>query len=167
MTAVGYISDTEEIVNASRTIFQHDGATAFELSERSRQPPALSAKDLRGAQTQILNVCRLKQIDRHRAKSDEDRACESISDTESLLNWNRNLDNPNVNKDDWEAEDELDVEQDNVIEDPDTPAQPDVSAAPNVPGLIWPSQRAKKQAEKLIVTVSAMEMSRNKGNEQK
>ena len=31
MTAIGYISDTEEIVNAFWTNFQHDGAAAFKL----------------------------------------------------------------------------------------------------------------------------------------
>jgi len=31
MTAVGYISDTEEIVKASWSLFQHDGAAAFKL----------------------------------------------------------------------------------------------------------------------------------------
>jgi len=34
MTAVGYISDTEEIVKASSSLCQHDGAAAFKLSER-------------------------------------------------------------------------------------------------------------------------------------
>ena len=34
MTAVGYISDTEESVKASWSLFQHDGAAAFKLSER-------------------------------------------------------------------------------------------------------------------------------------
>jgi len=53
MTAVGYISDTEEIVNASLTKFQYDGAATFKLSERSPQPPALSAKDLLGGRSQI------------------------------------------------------------------------------------------------------------------
>jgi hypothetical protein len=48
MTAIGYISDSKEIVNASWTNFQHNGAAAFKLSERSPQPPALSAKDLLG-----------------------------------------------------------------------------------------------------------------------
>ena len=33
MTAIGYISDTEEITNASWSLFQHDGAAAFKLSE--------------------------------------------------------------------------------------------------------------------------------------
>jgi len=33
MTAVGYISDTEEIVTASWSNFHHDGAAAFKLSE--------------------------------------------------------------------------------------------------------------------------------------
>jgi hypothetical protein len=31
MTAVGYISDTEEIVKASWSNFHHDGAAAFKL----------------------------------------------------------------------------------------------------------------------------------------
>jgi len=48
ITAVGYISDTEEIVKASWSLFQHDGAAAFKLSEKSPVPPALSAKDLPG-----------------------------------------------------------------------------------------------------------------------
>jgi len=33
ITAVEYISDTEVIVKASRSLFQHDGAAAFQLSE--------------------------------------------------------------------------------------------------------------------------------------
>jgi len=48
MTAIGYISDTEEIVKASWSNFHHDGAAAFKLSEKSPVPPALSAKDLPG-----------------------------------------------------------------------------------------------------------------------
>jgi hypothetical protein len=48
MTAVGYISNTEEIVKASWSLFQHHGAAAFTLSERSPLPPELSAKDLPG-----------------------------------------------------------------------------------------------------------------------
>jgi hypothetical protein len=48
MSAVGYIPDTEEIVKASWPLFQHDGAAAFKLSERSPLPPPLSAKDLSG-----------------------------------------------------------------------------------------------------------------------
>jgi len=35
MTAVGFISDMEEIVKASWSVFQHDGVAAFRLSERS------------------------------------------------------------------------------------------------------------------------------------
>jgi hypothetical protein len=42
MTAVGYISDPEEIVQASWSLFQHNGVAAFKLSERSPLPPALS-----------------------------------------------------------------------------------------------------------------------------
>jgi len=53
MTAVRYISDTEEIVKASWSLSQHDGAAAFKLSVWSPLPPALSAKDLPGGRTHI------------------------------------------------------------------------------------------------------------------
>jgi len=56
MTAVGNILVTKGIVKASWSHSQHDGVAAFQLSERSLLPPALSAKDLPGGQTQILNV---------------------------------------------------------------------------------------------------------------
>jgi hypothetical protein len=56
MTAIEYILDTEDNVNASLSNFQHDGAAAFKVSERSPLPPALSAKDLIGGRTEILNV---------------------------------------------------------------------------------------------------------------
>jgi len=48
MTAVRYILDTAMMVNASWSLFHHDGAAAFELSERSPLPPALSANNLPG-----------------------------------------------------------------------------------------------------------------------
>jgi hypothetical protein len=54
MTAIGYILDTEEIVKASWSLFHHDGAAAFKLSERSPLPPALSAQDLTGGGTQNI-----------------------------------------------------------------------------------------------------------------
>jgi hypothetical protein len=51
MPAVGYISDRAKIVKAFWSLFQHDGAAAFEWSETSSLPPALSAKDFPGEQT--------------------------------------------------------------------------------------------------------------------
>jgi hypothetical protein len=48
MTAIRYISDTEEIVKATWSLFQHDGADALKLSERSLLPTPLYAKDLTG-----------------------------------------------------------------------------------------------------------------------
>jgi len=59
------------------------------------------------------------------------------------------------------------MDQDNSIEDPDYPEQQDVSAAPNVPGLIRPIQKSKRHAEKVLVTVNAMETRRNKGVKKK
>jgi len=86
MTAVGYISDTEEIIKASWSNFHHDGAAAFKLSEKSPVPPTLSAKDLPGGRTQVLNVRRIRRIHCHPAECDEDSSPESISDTENWLN---------------------------------------------------------------------------------
>jgi hypothetical protein len=34
MSAIGYISDTEEIIKVSWSLFQHEGEAAFKLSER-------------------------------------------------------------------------------------------------------------------------------------
>ena len=163
MTTVGFISDTEEIVKASWSLFQHDGAAAFKLSERSPLPPALSAKDLPGGRTQILNVRRIRRINRHPVESDEDSAPESISDTEDSLNWNGDLDNPNDSEEDCAADDDSDIEHNNCIEDPECPEQQDVCAAPNVPGLVRPTRKSKRQAEQVLVTVNAVETRRNKG----
>ena len=82
MTAVGYISATEETVKASWSLFQHNGGAAFKLSERSPLPPALSAKDRPGGRTQILNVRRIRRINRHPVESDDESAPQSISDTD-------------------------------------------------------------------------------------
>ena len=65
MTAVEDISDTEENVKAFWSIFQHDGAAAFILSEESPLPPALSAKELAGGRNQVLNVRWIRRIDHH------------------------------------------------------------------------------------------------------
>jgi len=86
MTTVGYISDKEEIVKAFWSLFQHDDAAAFKLSERSPLPPALSAKDLPGGRTEILNFRRIWRVKRQPAKSDEDSTLECISDTDDWLN---------------------------------------------------------------------------------
>jgi len=111
-TGVGYIPDTEEIVQASWSHFQHNCKAALKLSEKSPVPRALSAKNLPGGRTQVLNVSQIRQIDRHSAESDQDSSPESISDTENGPNWNGALDNPNDSEDDWDAENGSDIELD-------------------------------------------------------
>jgi len=167
MTAIGYISDTEESIKASWLLFQHDGAAAFKLSERSPLPPAFSAKDLPGGRTQILNVRQIRRINRHPVESDDAIAPESISDPDDWLNWNGDLDNPNDNKDDCAADDESDIGPNNGIEDPECREQQDVNAAPNMPGLVRPTRKSMRQAEKVLVTVNAVETRRNKGRKKK
>ena len=122
MTAVGYILNMEEIVEWSWQLFQHGGAAAFEISERSPLRPALSAKDLQGGRTQVLNVHQIRWLNCHPGESDEDTVPESIADTENQLNWNGDLNNPNYSDYDGMADDELDMEHNNGIEDPECPA---------------------------------------------
>jgi hypothetical protein len=167
MTAVGYISNTEEIIKVSWSLFQHDGAAAFKLSERSPLPPPLSAKDIPGGRTQIVNVRRIRRINRHPVESDEDSAPERISDTDDWLNWNGDLHNANDSEDDCAADVESDMEQHNSIEDAASSEQRDVSAAPNVPGLIRPTRKSKRQAKKVLVTVNAIKTRRIKGVKKK
>jgi hypothetical protein len=105
MTAVGYISDTEEIVKASWSLFQYDSAVAFQLSERSRFQPAMSAKDLPAGRAQIFNVRRIRRIHRHPVESNEDSTPESISDTDDWLSLNGDFDYPNDRQENWAADD--------------------------------------------------------------
>jgi len=163
MTAVGYISDTEDIVKASWSNFQHDGAAAFKLLERSPAPPALSAKDHPGGWTQVLNVRQIKWIDCHPAECDEDSSPETISDTENWLDWTENFNNLNDSEQDWEADNESEIELDNGVRDSETQGQWDMSVTLNVPALIRPTWRSNTKAEKVLMAVSTMETRRNKG----
>jgi len=163
-----YILDTEEIIKASWSLFQHDdGAAAFNWLERSPMPPALSAKDLPGEQTQILNIHRIRRLNYHPVQSDEECLPQSILDSEDWLYWNSNLDDPNDSKDDCTPDDESNIEQRNGIEDLECPEQLDVSAARNVHRLVWPTPKSMRQAEEVLVTVDSIEMRRNTGVKQK
>jgi len=122
MTAVGYISDNEEIITVSWSNFHHDGAAAFILTERSPVPPALSAMDLPGRRMQVFNVYQFQWINRHPAESDEDSALESISDTENWLDWNGDLANHNDNKDNREAENQSEIELENGTRNSENPS---------------------------------------------
>jgi len=99
MTPVGYISNTEKILKASWSNFQHDGVAAFKFSQKSPVPPALSEKNCPGGQTQVFNSGQIKGIDRHSVETDEDSSPKSISDIKNWLNGNGDFDNPNDSDD--------------------------------------------------------------------
>jgi len=167
MTAVGYISDTEESVVGSWSLFHHDGAAAFTLSERSPLPHAFSAMELAGGWTQVLNVHLVRRIEHHPVECDEDSAPETVSEIENWLDWNGDLDYPNDSQDDCEADNPSDAEQDNCIEYPECSEQWDVCAAPNVPGLIRPTGWSKNNTKKGLGKVNATETRRIRGNRKK
>jgi hypothetical protein len=81
-SAIRYISHTEEIVNVSHYNVPHNGQAAVKLSERIHGSPTLVAKDLGGGQMKILNVRRIKRINRHPGNRNEDIGPENISDAE-------------------------------------------------------------------------------------
>jgi hypothetical protein len=163
MTAVGYISDTQEIVKDSSSLFQHDCTAEFKLSERSPVPPALSGKNLPGGRTHIVHVRPIWRINRHPVESDDDSAPKSISDSEDCLNSNADLNIGNDSEGDCAVHVEYDIQRDNRIDDPQYPEQRAVNDMPNVPELIRPTRQSKRPAEKLVVTVNAMETRMIKG----
>jgi len=167
MAAVGYSSDTEEINSASWSLVQHDSAAACKLSEGSPFPTALSANDLPGGQTQILNGHCIRRVDRHPVESDEDSSPESILDTENWLFWNADLGVPTDREDNCTAGVESDLVRDNVIEDPESPERQDVSSATNIAGLIRPTRMSQRQAAMELVAVNTMGRSRNEGIKKK
>jgi len=105
----------------------------------------------------------MRRINHHPVKIDEDSTPGSISDTENWLNLNGNLHNPIDSEDDFAADDESNIGQDNGIKDPECPMPQDVSSTPNVPRLVQPTRKSKRLAEKALVTLNAIETRRNKG----
>jgi hypothetical protein len=63
LTAVRFISNTEEISNASCSNFPYDSAAAIKVSKGSPEPPPLSAKYFSGEQTEAFNVWQINTID--------------------------------------------------------------------------------------------------------
>jgi hypothetical protein len=151
----------EEMVKASWSLLEHDGAAAFGLSERSPLPRPLPANDLPGRRTQILHPHQIRSINHHPVESIEDSAPESFSDNVVWLNWNGDLENPIMSEENCPVDSESDIEHDNTIDDPAFPEQQVVSAWPNVPGLVQPTRKSKRQAENLLVMVNAAETWRN------
>jgi hypothetical protein len=161
MTTAGYIPDTEQIIKAFLSLFQHDGAAAFKLSETSPLLPTLTAKNLPGGRTQILIVGQINKINHRPVEGDEHSPPEHISDTEDRLNWNGDLHNAYNSKDDCVAQVESGKVQGNAIKDLRWSDKRNVSAAPNVPGFIWPTRKSNRQAEKALVMVNAIVTRRN------
>jgi len=167
MTAMGYISDMEGIVKALWSVFQHDGAVAFQSSEWSPSTWPLSAKNLAGGWTQIINVRWIWRINCYPAESDKDSPPECISDAEVWLNWSGDSEYPINSDDDWAADIESDTERENNIEDPECPQKRELGPGWNVSRLIRPTRQSKRQAEMVLMMVNAIETWRNKGVKKK
>jgi hypothetical protein len=156
MTAIGYVSDTADIIQASWSLFQHNDAAAFKLSERSPLPKAVPKRDVPGEPTQILKVRRRLRLNCHPIESDQDSVLESVLGTKNWLNWNGDLDNPNDSKDDCTDHDKSDIAQNNCIEALECPEQQDVPATANVSRLVRPIRKAQRYANHVLVIISKM-----------
>jgi len=142
MAALQYILAMKDILQASWSYFQHDGVAPCILSERSPLPPALSAKNLAGEQTPVSKLGKFKYINRHPAKRNDDSASDSISNTENWLDWNGELDNPNVSEDDCEGDNEFEIVSDDGINDPECQDQRNMCDTMNLLELIGSTLRS-------------------------
>jgi predicted nuclease of predicted toxin-antitoxin system len=139
MTAMGYISDSEETVKSWWSAFQFDGAAAFQLTENSLLPLTLLQIDLSGGKTKVINFHRIQSINQHPPESDDDSAAECNSDTEDWHNRTGDLDDPN----DYEIEGQADIKDEMYVsDDSDVNDGLEVKAAPNIPGLIRPVRKS-------------------------
>jgi len=120
ITAIGYISDTEEIIEVSLSNFHNDGEAAVKLSERSPLPPALSSNDLAGGGTQVLHVRQIKIVNRRPGRNDKDSTPGSISITENWLDGIGDLESPNATDDNREADTKSAMELDSCMEAPES-----------------------------------------------
>jgi hypothetical protein len=87
-----------------------------------------------------------------------DCAPQSIVHTENWLHWIVDLDNPNDNDNNWEADNDFNMQLDNGIKDVKTPKQQHVSAAQKIPELIQPSWRLERMVKQVLTRVTKMEM---------
>jgi len=81
MTAIGYISDTEEIVKYPGHSFNMMVRLYLNCQNDHTCHHLCLQMNLPGGRTQILNVRRIRRINRHQVESDEDSAPAGISDT--------------------------------------------------------------------------------------
>jgi hypothetical protein len=100
-------------------------------------------------------------------KHDEDRAPESISDTDDLYNCNGDLDHPDNSKQECTADDESDIQHKNGIQPRECPEHQTVSAVLNDSRLIRPTRKSTRLAEMVWVTVNIVETRRNKAGKKK
>jgi hypothetical protein len=114
-----------------------------------------------------MNVRRIWRINSDLVESNKDSELESIADIDHCLNWNGDMDLSNDSDDNWAVDNECDQEHNNYIEDLECPEQQVVSAAPNMAGLVRLTRMSKRQAGKVIVTVSAVGTQRNKRGQKK
>jgi len=106
-------------------------------------------------------------MNRHPVESDEDSAPECISDSEGWPTWNGDLDDPNDSEDNFAADIQSDIQQDDSIQDRECPERLDVNASPNVHRMIRPTHKSKRQAANVLMTVNAIQTRRNQGVQKK
>lgn len=81
MTAVGNLSDPEEIINNSWSNVELNGTAAPTLLEILNLPLSLSSKGLCAGWIEVKNLYWIQNIHSHRVKIDVDITCEILSDT--------------------------------------------------------------------------------------
>ena len=140
------------------------------MTKKSPLPPSLSHVELPGGKTKVLNVRQIRRINRYPNESDDESATETNSDTDDWLHWNGDLDDPNFNESDGEADDEFVMDVVGDFDVNEEVEELDVHAAPNIAGLIRPLRKSKLTTTLIIkqsAPVNTKETRKVKGNKQR
>jgi hypothetical protein len=147
MTAMGYISDSEEVESSSWASFAHDGLAAFKSNEKTPLPKSLPLTELQNGKTQVLNVRRIPRINRQPGLTDEESAGEDNTDTEDWLHWDGDMESGAEDESDSSTDDEHEMDRILDTHEKESPEQSHGDAAPNVPGFIRPVRKSKRIVE--------------------
>lgn len=159
MTAIGYISDTEETEDMSSSSFHHDGSQAFITSGQRSLPPALSKDDLLDGENKVLYI---KPVHRLNRNIDEDSASEIDTDREDWLNWDGDIDEESEmagGEDSSDSGSDSEITLDRSFDE--------AAAAPIISGLIRPVRKSVRIENRTAPLRATAERPETKGGKNK
>ena len=155
MTALGYISDTEECGERISTDLADDGEVAFRSYVECAPPKTLPLSSLINGKTKVLKLHRIRRVDRLSTQTDDESAPEDATEAEEWLNWNGDVeeaveDQTTNDLADEESEDDLIM----CVRTKEPQVRSVIDAAPNVLGVVRPTRKSRRLAELAVLPSS-------------